>query len=339
MKIDDIARLAGVSKSAVSLAFNNKPGISEATRRHILDISRSHGYIPRTMSGNKAPQPKNNNVLRFVACKNTGIVTEHYESQPFFNELIHHVTDAAIQAGYSLVISALEMQQLQPEIEKMEQEQPSAGLMLLGTNLPAGFIESLKSIHPCTVILDTSFRQVNASFVSINNYMGGYQAARHLLASGHRSIGYVESIIRVVNFEQRKEGFLAGLQEGGLSPGNMPTVAVDPTLVVSQELFMEAVTAMPALPAALFCENDYIAISVIKSLQELQIRVPEQVAVIGFDDITEARIISPELTTIHVRKDILAKSAIDLLLKKISGDGLDHVQIQVNTELVVRKSC
>lgn len=86
MKIDDIARLAGVSKAAVSLAMNNKAGVSEKTRRHILEISRANGYTPRTGKTNKIPL-KNSSILRFVVCKNVDIITEHYDSLPFLMNL------------------------------------------------------------------------------------------------------------------------------------------------------------------------------------------------------------------------------------------------------------
>lgn len=105
MKIDDIARLAGVSKSAVSLAFNNKPGVSEETKEQILKIAQEHGYKPRTMKTSKEVI-KNHHVIRFVACKNTDIVTEHYDSLPFFNELIHHITNQVREHGNTLIFSS-----------------------------------------------------------------------------------------------------------------------------------------------------------------------------------------------------------------------------------------
>lgn len=348
VKIDDIARLAGVSKSAVSLALNNKAGVSEATRQHILEISRQNGYIPRTFKSNKIA-PKNNTLIRFIACKNVDIVTEHYESQPFFNELIHHLMSYAGEQGHTLVISSVSIQNLNKEIELLESEQSSAGILLLGTNLSAELINSVLSVHKNVVVMDTCLEQVDASIVGINNYLGGYQAGKFLLAQGYKSIGYVQSDVRIVNFIKRKAGFMEALAESGLQLEDKLTYFMNPMSVVSQPSFKAEIEGIKAnakeLPEAIFCENDYMAISAIKTFQELGIKVPEDVAVMGFDNIFEAEIISPELTTIQVKKDVMAKTAMDVLLQKINPlDSSNHadasnVQVYVNTDVIVRKSC
>ncbi|WP_178024948.1 substrate-binding domain-containing protein [uncultured Paenibacillus sp.] len=338
MKIDDIAKLAGVSKAAVSLALNNKAGVSEATRQHILEISEAHGYTPRTFKTTKNT-PKNSSMIRFVACKNTDIITDHYESLPFFNELIHHLTTYAREQGHTLMISSIPIQNLKEEIQSLESEQPSSGILLLGTNLSAPLIEDVLSVHPHIVILDTCFEHIDASFVAINNYLGGYQAGKLLLSLGYPSIGYVESEVRILNFARRKEGFIAALREGGRGLEQELTFAMNPMSVVSQDSFKQAIGDVGQLPSVLFCENDYMAISAIKTFQELDIKVPDQVAVMGFDNIFEAKVISPELTTIHVKKDVMAMTAMDMLLNKINDREEQHVQILVNTEVVERKSC
>lgn len=338
MKIDDIAKLAGVSKAAVSLALNNKSGVSEATRQHILEISRAHGYTPRTFKTSKV-SPKNSSIMRFIACKNMDIITEHYESLPFFNELIHHLTAYAREQGQTLIISSIPIQNLKEEIKALENEQQSAGILMLGTNLTAQMIESVLAVHPHIVILDTCFDHIDASFVAINNYLGGYQAGKYLLSLGFQRIGYIESEARLLNFAKRKEGFTAALRERGLALEESLTFAMNPMLVVSQDSFKTAVENIGQMPSVFFCENDYMAISVIKTFQELNIKVPEEVAVMGFDNILEAKVISPELTTIHVKKDVMAKTAMDMLLRKINGQEDSNVQILVNTEVVERKSC
>ncbi|MEK5375002.1 LacI family transcriptional regulator [Paenibacillus peoriae] len=338
MKIDDIARLAGVSKSAVSLAFNNKPGVSEETKEQILKIAQEHGYKPRTMKTSKEVI-KNHHVIRFVACKNTDIVTEHYDSLPFFNELIHHITNQVREHGNTLIFSSFDSHSLEEELSILEKDQPSSGILLLGTNLTSEIIHSIQSIHSNIVILDTYFEHVDASFVSINNYLGGYQAGQYLIQSGHRKIGYVQSSTRILNFKKRKEGFMAALEEHNLSIENGLIFDMHPMLVMSQDAFKTAIHELNELPSALFCENDYMAISAIKTFQEMNIRVPEQISVMGFDNIHEAKVISPELTTIHVKKDILARTAVNLLMERHNNNQRHHTQVLVNTEVIERRSC
>ncbi|MEC0124540.1 LacI family DNA-binding transcriptional regulator [Paenibacillus pabuli] len=338
MKIDDIARLAGVSKAAVSLAFNNKPGVSEQTREHILNIAQTYGYKPRTSKPGREIQ-KSNAIIRFVACKNTDIVTEHYDTLPFFNELIHHITEQVKQHGNTLIISSIDVQELQHELEVLEKEQPSAGILLLGTNLTPPMIKHIQSIHANVVILDTCFEHVDANFVSINNSLGGYQAGKHLVNLGHRTIGYVKSSTRIPNFIKREEGFRAALAEHDLTVDDSLTFDLHPMRVMPQERFQQAIRQLQEVPTAIFCENDYMAISAIKSLQTIGIRVPEDISVMGFDNIFEAKVISPELTTVHVKKDILAKTAVKLIIDHLDNRENSSAHIYVNTEVVERRSC
>ncbi|WP_336765084.1 LacI family DNA-binding transcriptional regulator [Paenibacillus sp. USHLN196] len=338
MKIDDIARLAGVSKAAVSLAFNNKPGVSEQTREHILNIAQVHGYKPRTVKIGKEV-PKTNAIIRFVACKNSDIVTEHYDSLPFFNELIHHITEEVKQHGSTLVISSIDVQDLQQELQTLEKEQPSTGLLLLGINLTASMIETIQSIHDNVVILDTSFEHVDANFVSINNTLGGYQAGQHLVKLGHSRIGYVKSGTRIPNFIKREDGFRVALAEHHLIVSEALTFHLQPMLVMAQEHLQQSIRHLEERPTAIFCENDYMAISTIKSLQNIGIRVPEDISVMGFDNIFEANVISPELTTVHVKKDMMAKTAVNLIMTNLGNNEKNGTHIYVNTEIVERRSC
>ncbi|MED4056009.1 LacI family DNA-binding transcriptional regulator [Niallia taxi] len=339
MKIDDIAKLAGVSKSAVSLAFNNKPGISEQTKEHILKTAAIHGYTPRTVKKRNDSPLKKNHIIRFVACKNTDVITDQYDSQPFFRELLNYLTDIVRENGYTLAISSINIHELESNLSQLEADQESAGILLLGTDLPLEKMEEVESIHPNIVVLDTLFEASNMSFVSINNFLGGFQAGEFLYKLGHRKIGFIKSNERIYNFSKREAGFLHSLDKNGLSLNGSYVFEVAPMQVLSQESLKKSIASLKSLPSAFFCENDYMAISTIKTLHELGIKVPEQVSVLGFDNIYEANIISPELTTVQVRKDVLAKTAVEKLVQSISSNNFGGTQTLVNTEIIQRNSC
>ena len=340
MKIDDIAKLANVSKSAVSLALNGKNGVSQKTREKVLRIAQEHGYIPRPIiKADQFVQP-NTKLLRFVAVTNTGIVTEQYESLPFFTDLIHNLDRQIGTSGYSLMVSSISIENLQDEITRLEQEQKSAGILLLGTNLTPEQINIVACVQPNMVVLDTCFETLDVSFVVMNNVYGAYQAGQYLLELGHQQIGYVESNTRMYNFDMRKKGFLQALSENGLMIAETNYYSVSPTVISSQDVFKEKIkNRLNQLPSALFCEADYMAISVIKSLTELGVRVPDDVSVIGFDNIFESQVITPELTTIHVKKDRIALLAVEKLIKQIENNDTDKIKLFVDTELIERKSC
>ncbi|HZH58587.1 MAG TPA: LacI family DNA-binding transcriptional regulator [Metabacillus sp.] len=339
MRIDDIARLAGVSKSAVSLALNGKNGVSEKTRERIMKIAQEHGYIPRPIIKADQYLQNRNKLLRFVACTNSGIVTEHYESLPFFMELINNIDKQINPSGYSLLVSSVDINMLKEELTRLEQEQPSSGILLLGTNLTPEQINIVSTIQQNLVVLDTCFEILNTNFVVMNNIHGAYLAGNHLIELGHSEIGYIESNSRMYNFDMRKKGFLHALNEHSLKMKNENVFSLSPTMISSQDLFIERMRKRSHnLPTALFCEADYMAISVIKSLSELGIRVPDDISVIGFDNIFESQVITPELTTIHVKKDKMAGLAVEKLINQIENNDVDRINMFIDTELVVRKS-
>jgi len=340
MKIDDIAKLANVSKSAVSLALNGKNGVSQETRDKILKIAKEHGYIARPIIKAEHFQKIDSKFLRFVACTNDRIVTEQYESLPFFTELIGDINKQMATLGYSLVVSSISSSNLEEELLQLENNQKSAGILLLGTNLNPQQIKLIANIQSNLVVLDTCFETLDINFVVMNNLYGAYQAGEYLVNLGHKQIGYVASKTRIYNFDMRKKGFLQALSEHQLCIEEENFFSISPTIISAQEDFKQTITnRTQPLPTAVFCEADYMAISVIKSLTELGIKVPEDVSVIGFDNIFESQVITPELTTIHVKKDRLATLAVKQLIDDINQEKIDKIKLFVDTEIIIRNSC
>lgn len=332
MKIDDIARLANVSKASVSLALNNKKGISEETKRRILDIAEEHGYKPRTY----VKTEKTNKVFRFVACTSSGIITNQYESQPFFMELIKNIDQSVSSEGYSLIMSSVEVNELESRLTQLEKEQESDGIILLGTNLTTEQILIVKQIHSNLVILDTCDEVVSATFIVMNNVMGSYQATNHLISHGHTKIGYLQSTTRMFNFEEREKGFRKALSQYPEKDFDITIFPMSPTEVSSQQMFEEKLQQLHEKPTAFIAECDYMAISAMKTFNKLNINVPEDVSIIGFDNIPEAMIVSPELTTIDVNQAEIVRSAIEQLL--LNKEEFTK-KIIIDTSLINRNSC
>lgn len=338
--MEDIAKIAGVSKSAVSLAFSGKQGIGPETRERILQIAKESGYLPKSRVTVTEQALKS---LTFLAFANSGIVLEQYYQQPFFRELIHYIEERCRSNGYSLIFTSVEMENFKQNIKTVAEEQRSDGVILLGTNLnqaQIGVIADLLSSP--LVVLDNCFETLPVHFVEINNVMGAYQAGSHLCELGHRDIGYIASNVRIHNFDNRKRGFTTALYERGLEIAEECVFSVAPTILSSQEALKSQLSAYldagNPLPTAFFCECDYIAISAIKTLGELGYRVPDDVSVVGFDNISEAVIVSPELTTVHVEKERMAHLAVDLIIQSIESDELVKTKITVDTQFIERLS-
>lgn len=339
MKMDDIAKLAGVSKSSVSLALSGKPGIGSETKDRIVQIAKEHGYVIKKRSGKLESIAKS---LTFLVFANSSIILESYYQQPFFRELINFIEERCKAHGYSLVFAAIEMEQYEKEITQFVEERQTDGVILLGTNLDRPQIEELSRLIPHLVVLDTCFETLPVHFVEINNFMGAYQAGTHICESGHRNIGYLASNVRIHNFDERKRGFQAALQYYGCSADIYAEFQISPTAMTSQPELKQQLEAYlrsgRELPTALYCECDYIAISAIKTLSEMGYRIPDDISVIGFDNINESRIVTPELTTVHVEKERMAQLAVELLIDSI-GSNPPKTKCKVDTVLVPRLSC
>lgn len=334
MKIEDIAQLANVSKSAVSLAINGKPGVSNETREKILAIAKEYNYKPLRSTSNRT---NNKSTIRFIISKSPDLITEHYYNLPFFNELISHLSSSISDYPYDLVISTFDERTLLEELEAVERVQKSKGIILLGTNIDKSNINLIRKKFNNLVILDTHYSDVDANFVSINNFLGGYLAADFLIDKGHKKIGYIMGIPRIANFKERQKGFFSKLHSEGLSVSDDYIFKL-PAMEIQEGSELDAVFLnVEDLPTAIFCENDYMAISLIKYLKNSNINVPKQISVVGFDDIPESRVTTPELTTIQVDKKEMAIQALDLLEKQIQNSNA-HKHIQVNTSLIVRES-
>ncbi|WP_028552980.1 LacI family DNA-binding transcriptional regulator [Paenibacillus sp. UNC451MF] len=340
MKMEDIAKLAGVSKAAVSLALSGKPGIGQETRERILQIAKESGYLPKT----KSPVSDNGiKSLSFLVFTNSGIVLEEYYQQPFFRELIHYIEDRCRTKGYSLRFSTVDMEFFDRDIRTVAEDRQSEGVILLGTNLNQSVIMDIAGrLGTHLVVLDTCFESLPIHFVGINNFMGAYQAGSHICELGHKEIGYIASNVRIQNFDERKDGFIAALQAYELDIAADRCFSVAPTMLSSQEELKAQLKPLlqegSRMPTAIFCECDYIAISAVKTLSELGVRIPEEVSIVGFDNISESRIISPELTTVHVEKKRMAQLAVDLLVESIELGEEAKAKIRVDTRFVRRVS-
>lgn len=357
MKMEDIARMANVSKAAVSLAFNGKPGIGQETRDRILQIAAEAGYTPKIRAAGarkeEEEQGEGTNYgsgeagqsasFVFLVVTNSGIVLEEYYQQPFFQELIQCIEERCRQKGYRLFFSKVDIESFEEEIHKDGGASRHQGVIVLGTNLSRKQIQYIHQHFTNVVVLDTCYEEMPVQFVGINNTMGAYQAGTFLCESGHTSVGYIASSVRIHNFEERERGFLSALAEYDIQVAPEHRLSVAPTILTSQEALKQQLTSIlengKALPTAWFCECDYIALSAIKTMSELGIRVPQDTSIIGFDNIKESVIVSPELTTIHVDKERMAFLAVDMLSDWMQQELSVKTKIKVDTTFVERKSC
>jgi len=329
--IKEIARIAEVSEAAVSIALNNKTGVSEETRDRIIGIARENGY-----NVNAARTKKGTNNIRFLACIGQGAVDQGFNYAPFFGAIIQKLTVECNKLGYNLIISSVNLNNIRRELEIIEKTLPSDGVILLGTNLNMKQTKQVATIQNKLVVIDNYFDTLPVDCVTMNNKMGGYQAADHLLKLGHQHICYAQSKSLSNNLLKRKEAFFEHLQENGVTVEK--EYFVESTIELAVRDFLKILNDDGVTATAFACENDYLAIALIKVLSESGYIVPEDVSVIGFDDIANAAIVSPELTTIHVYTDEISELALQCLVAQMENQKRPSGNYFIDTSLIKRKS-
>lgn len=335
MKIEDIAKLANVSKSAVSLAINGKPGVSEQTRERILTIIEEYNYVP--LRNVKAKNIKN--TIRFIAKSNPGVLPEKFSDLPFFNELLATLAIESTLESFETIISTLtSSDDILSQINVLEKEKKTDAMILLGTNVLEDEIKQIIAEYPDIVIVDTLFNTIKANFVSINNRMGAYQAVEYLAKNGHKKLGYASGERRIQNFRERKKGFAKGVKDFGMEISPDHIITFDGMSITADVKRIEEIKQSGSWPTAIVCENDYIAISLIKTLSSQGKKVPEDISIIGFDNIGECNIITPELTSISVNKEQLIKQTLKIIRDQLTNSNTFATHLQIGTSLVERAS-
>jgi DNA-binding LacI/PurR family transcriptional regulator len=326
VSIYDIAKKAGVSPSTVSRALEDHPRIGAETKKRIQELAKEMGYIPSTAA-------------KSLATRKTwtiGMVLASI-SDPFMGRVVEGVEQAAIEADFNVFISTSQNdRQREIAVIEMFQKRRVDGIIVIASHL---FDRSSWFFDRCKipmVVINEQKPGENMHFVTVDDVHGAKLAVEHLIALGHRCIGYVSIPNRPKSNQYRFKGY----QEALIAAG----IAVDPALIFSShtieshakvgEASLEPLLAAGA--TAVFCYNDTSAIGLLAACYRHGISVPENLSIIGFDDIDMAAYTLPPLTTVRQPRFELGQRAMHMMLALLDGQEPEN-QI-LPGELVVRKS-
>lgn len=334
IKMSEIAELANVSVATVSLALNNKKGVGEKTRKNIISIAKEHGYIiPQKSTKNFSKQL---NIL-FIVAFNNKFLNENFRTQPFFSSLTDIIINYSFDDKINFSISSVSSDTLIDEIHKVSDNNYD-GIIVLATNLSNISVDGcINNSKKPVVFLDCTHNLAEGNIVGINNEQGVYLAIKHLVDNGHKKIGYVMSDTRINNFEGRFNSFNKYIKKFNLEFNDENVIRLSPNEIDLQDETVSQIKKLKNTPTAFFCENDTLAISFIKSLTKHGFDVPNDISVIGFDNIREATVVTPELTTISIDQNLFVRTAIEQLLFSINNPGVNR-HTYINGSLVVRDS-
>ena len=328
----ELAKKLNLSAAAVSMALNNKPGVSTATRRLVLDTAEKYGY---DFSRINEKNSESYSVCFVIYRKHGGIVAD----TPFFSELSEGISQFCKSKNFKLKISYIyeDEETIQKQIDDIQYSDCS-GIILLGTEMEEGDLKPFLNLPVPLVLLDSYFETTPCNSVLINNTQGAYNATRYLIQKCHSQPGYLRSSCEISNFAERATGFYNAVRSFGMSASKSIVHRLTPSMEGAYADMMEIIHSGEDLSGCYFADNDLIAVGAIKALKQRGYRIPEDISIVGFDNLPISSVIDPNLTTIHVPKQFLGEMAAQRLMQLMYEPVQPTVKIEISTELIKRGS-
>ncbi|MBM4323824.1 MAG: LacI family transcriptional regulator [Deltaproteobacteria bacterium] len=334
VNIKDIARLANVSHTTVSRALNNKSRIRKETREKILSIAKELGYRP-------------NFVARSLVMKRTktlGLVITNI-ANPFYTELAQGIEKTATKLGYSIILCSTQSDiSTEKQYIEMLRSKGVDGIIFSSAHMEdPNIVELAEEEFPIILVNRRTYHPTvkeKIDYVGVDNLHGGFLAVEHLIRLGHKRIGVIGGSVESSVGLERLEGGKKALQAYGLEQRNDYFLEGN-FLKRSGYHRGKEFLKMAVMPTAIFATNDYMALGVYQALLEERIRIPEDVALVGFNDIEFSSMKGIELTTIGQKKFEMGAIAVEMLVDRIEkkDDKLSGREVFLEPELIIRKTC
>jgi LacI family transcriptional regulator len=338
-RIVDIAKKAEVSPSAVSLALNNKSGLSIAVRQRIINVAEELGYQP-LQAGRQFRANEHITVRLLKIARHGHIINERHNA--FITEYLEGIERGAKKRQYKLEVSFFNKAPVE-EIVDSQRETTADGFIVLGTELNAHELNFFTVLTQPVVFIDTDFPHSVFDCVDMDNADGVFRSVEYLYNCGHRNIGLVKGERETRNFKMREIGFREAMEYFSLPVREQCMVSVDPAYdqcCIDMDRYLKK---RKTLPTAFFCMNDIISYGVLKALRNFEFKIPDDVSIVGFDDLPSSSLSEPPLTTIRVSTGRIGERALERLLERIAEARLGVSEpvtenILISGKLVVRKS-
>lgn len=311
VKMSDIAKEVGVSVTAVSFALNDKSGISPEKKEEVLETAKRMGYEFKETEKSRQRKHNRGKTILLLNCSRTSVTRNVFPSTPYFKELLKAFDLKLSAMGYCFWVETLLVDDnFEDSLKQTLYNSNINGILLVATDMQEEDIELVLRNEPNTVVLDACFDSLEANCVVMDNYLGGVLAARKALKGNHRNIGYVQSDVRIYNFKQRRRGFMETLEQAGVYVKPENILFAESSIGASADQLCTQLSHLKEMPTFFFTENDYLALGLMTALNKMNIKIPEQVSVVGFDNIELSSLTKPQLSTINVPKEKLAEFCV-----------------------------
>ena len=323
----DVAKRAGVSISTVSHVVNNSRPVSNSARQRVIQAMDELGYKPNALA-RSLRQQKTNSI---------GLIVPD-SANPFFAEVARGIEDTSFDQNYSVILcnsdGNLDKQAIYTNLLI---ERQVAGILFVAAGVSTELVDDLHRRRVPLVIIDREIPNVSVDTVLTNHYQGGFLATQHLIDLGHLRIACISAGSELSPSAERVTGYRDALETSGIT--------FDQSLVVRGDFQYESgyhaahkLLQKEAPPTAVFASNDLMAVGCISAITESGMRVPDQISVVGFDDVKLASFSNPPLTTIAQPKREIGELATEILLARIQDLDAPQRFERLETSLIVRRS-
>ena len=332
--INDVAQKAGVSKSTVSHVINNTRFVEAATRQKVLDAISDLNYRPSS-------------IARSLVKKQTSTVGLLISdvSNPFYHEVIHGVEGVALENSYDIFLcnTHYDLKQAMKFVQSLEDKQVD-GVLCMTSSMSRDILVELSSNHIPMVVLDWHTAEINdiAATISIDFSKGIYDAVAHLVKLGHRHFAHVSGPLSFWSSRLRRDLFLEALSKFDIDPGSALIVEGNLRIDGGRKALANIIKVEPR-PTAVFAANDLMALGMIWAARDHHLQIPNDLSIVGLDNIELGTQITPTLTTVSLPRFDIGAMAMSTLLKLMDESGqlkinpADFSQV-VSTELIIRDS-
>ncbi len=325
--IEDVASVAGVSRQTVSRAINNKGEISPTTRARVMEAVRELGYLPNRLAQGMVTQ----------RTRTIGLMVADI-ANPFYPELARGVQDAARAADYNMLLCNTDDVAVEEKfIFRSLAAQGVDGIIAFSYKASDEMLGAFADQFRPIVFVNRDFKHPHVSTVMVDNIRGAASAIEQFLQQGHRTIGMLTNFNPSVNASRRQIGYTQAMSAAGITPEPSWVGGGEPTLEGGYAAARQLISDHPNM-TAVFCHNDLMAIGAIRALHHLGLRVPQDVALIGFDGVQMASMVTPALSTVHVDKYEIGRRAMERILQMIEAPTKQFRPIEISTSLILRET-
>lgn len=317
ISMQDIADIVGVSKMTVSKCFQDNVDISEEMKKKVIDVAKEIGYV----------YTKKTKTHIMVLVPPTFLDSD----EEFYSGLFKRLNEGSTIRNMVLTLIVVKSTDEQ-EIINHHNFEGIDGIIILG-QLPRNFVEQIVTLKIPTICVDFIYRNINLDTITSNNFNASYNLTSYLIDHGHKEIGFVGKLNSTVSINDRYLGYYKALMENDLKLN-------EEYIIEDRNDFGEVkdIILPKKLPTAFVCNNDHVAYLLIEKLKSMNIFVPDDISVVGFDDVIYSIISNPKITTARVKRKYMAELALDLIERRIKSKNAEIRNITVECKLIERES-